>query len=331
MRGNVRDRVPGVGDFPRIRGRAARRLRPATVNDVTDHQRTCVSEWFRELHGRICKAFEALEGCHEGGPFAERSPGRFALRKTRRRDSDSDGEGRGAGGGLTAMLRTGRVFEKVGINVSTVHGRLGDEARKSLTSRREIPGLSEDPRFWASGVSLVAHLNSPRVPAVHMNTRMFWTPGATWFGGGMDLNPAVENPEDAAAFHRALKAMCDRHDSGYYSRFRAWADEYFLIRHRGEPRGAGGIFFDDLASGDWDADFAFTRDVGQSFLAAYMPIVDLRRNEDWSEDERELQLIRRGRYAEFNLLYDRGTRFGLFTGHDPDAVLMSMPPLASWP
>jgi coproporphyrinogen III oxidase len=194
-----------------------------------------------------------------------------------------------------------------------------------------VPGLAADPRFWASGISLVAHMRSPRTPAVHMNTRMFWTPAAWWFGGGADLNPAIEVAADTAAFHAALAAACGAHDPGYYPRFKAWADDYFLIRHRGEPRGVGGIFFDDLSTGDWEADFAFVQAVGRAFLAAFVPITARRMREPWTEADRDVQLVKRGRYAEFNLLYDRGTRFGLETGHDPDAVLMSLPPVAKWP
>ncbi len=230
-----------------------------------------------------------------------------------------------------SVMRGGRVFEKVGVNVSTVYGQLGEQAQRSLTARKGIPGLADDPRFWASGISLVAHMRSPKTPAVHMNTRMFWTPGAWWFGGGSDLNPMVEVPEDTAAFHAALKARCDLHDPDYYPRYKAWADDYFMIRHWNEPRGVGGIFYDDLCTGDWEADFAFTQDVGRAFLDAFLPITEKHLKEPWTEADREWQLIRRGRYAEFNLVYDRGTKFGLETGHNPEAVLMSLPPVAKWP
>ena len=230
-----------------------------------------------------------------------------------------------------AVMREGRVFEKVGVNVSTVHGRLDERAQRSLTARKEIAGLADDPRFWASGISLVAHMRSPLTPAVHMNTRMFWTPHGSWFGGGSDLNPAIEDAADTAFFHDALRRACDAHDPGYYPRFKAWADDYFLIRHRNEPRGVGGIFFDDLATGDWEADFGFVRDVGEAFLAAFVPITERHMRRPWTEEQRETQLVKRGRYAEFNLVYDRGTRFGLETGHNPEAVLMSLPPVAKWP
>ena len=229
-----------------------------------------------------------------------------------------------------SVMRDGRVFEKIGVNVSTVHGELDERMLRSLTARREIPGLSDDPQFWASGISLVAHMNSPKVPAVHMNTRMFSTPVASWFGGGIDLNPVLDNAEDRDSFHDVVKEICMAHDPDHHARFSAWADRYFWLPHRQESRGAGGIFFDDLDTGDWEADFAFVQDVGRAFAKAWLPIAEHRRQETWTEAERESQLIKRGRYAEFNLLYDRGTRFGLESGHDIDAVLMSMPPMARW-
>ena len=285
------------------------------------------SAWFEALRDEVCTAFEALEDAQATGPHAGLAPGRFQRIETRRA-----GEGEGdQGGGVMSVLREGRCFEKVGVNVSTVHGLLGAQAQRSLTARKEVPGLAGDPRFWASGISLVAHMRSPKCPAVHMNTRMFWTPHAWWFGGGSDLNPAEPVAEDTDFFHDTLRTACDRHDPDYYPRFKAWADEYFLIRHRGEPRGVGGIFFDDLCTGDWEADFAFTRDVGRAFLDAFLPITRRRMGEDWTEADRERQLVRRGRYVEFNLVYDRGTKFGLETGHNPEAVLMSLPPLAKWP
>ena len=296
---------------------------PADIEAKKDRAKA----WFEELRDRICAAFEALEDAQDTGPFADLPPGRFERKETRRA-----GEGEAdAGGGVMAVMRGGRVFEKVGVNVSAVYGRLGAQAQRSLTARREIPGLEADPRFWASGISLVAHMRSPRTPAVHMNTRMFWTPFDWWFGGGADLNPMLENEDDTAFFHARLREACDAHDPGYYPRFKAWADDYFLIRHWNEPRGVGGIFYDDLCTGDWEADFAFTRDVGESFLAAFPPLTEQHMRESWTEAEREVQLVKRGRYAEFNLVYDRGTRFGLETGHNPEAVLMSLPPIAKWP
>jgi coproporphyrinogen III oxidase len=196
---------------------------------------------------------------------------------------------------------------------------------------RGVPGMADDPRFWASGISLVAHMQNPHAPAVHMNTRMFWTPNAWWFGGGSDLNPCIEYPEDTAAFHAALKAHCDPHGADIYPRYKAWADEYFFVPHRGRARGVGGIFYDDLNTGGWEADFAFTQDVGRAFLRAFLPVTNRRRNTPWTEADREAQLVHRGLYAEYNLVYDRGTKFGLETGHDANAVLMSLPPVAKWP
>lgn len=284
-------------------------------------EKAAAKSWFHELQDRICAAFEELEDLQTTGPHADLPPGRFERTPTTRP---------GGGGGMMAVMK-GRCFEKVGVNVSAVHGALGEAARRSITSRREIPGLDADPRFWASGISLVAHMRSPRCPAVHMNTRMFWTPGAWWFGGGSDLNPMVEVPDDTAFFHDRMRAACDAHDPAYYPRFKAWADDYFMIRHRGEARGVGGIFYDDLCTGDWAADFAFTRAVGEAFIAAFVPITKRRQGESWTGEDREWQLVKRGRYAEFNLVYDRGTKFGLETGHNPDAVLMSLPPVAKWP
>lgn len=287
-----------------------------------DARKARASAWFRELRDRITAAFEAQEDAPATGPAADRPPGRFELRETRR------DEGRG-GGGLMSVLRGGRVFEKVGVNVSTVHGTLGAQAQAAMAARG-VPGMEADPRFWASGISLVAHMQNPHVPAVHMNTRMFWTPGAWWFGGGADLNPCIEYADDTGHFHDTLRAACDAHAPDYYARFKTWADEYFFIPHRGRARGVGGIFFDDLNTGDWEADFAFTQKVGAAFLPAFLPLVERRRAQPWSEAERDAQLVHRGLYAEYNLVYDRGTKFGLETGHDPDAVLMSLPPLAKW-
>ncbi len=295
--------------------------------EMMQEERARASTWFAKLRDDICAAFEDLEDRQTEGPFADLSAGRFERTETKRA-----GEGEGDhGGGVMSVMRGGRCFEKVGVNVSTVQGQLGERAQKSLTARREINGLAEDPRFWASGISLVAHMRSPKCPAVHMNTRMFWTPGAWWFGGGSDLNPMVPVDEDTTFFHAQLQEACEAHDADYYPRFKAWADDYFMIRHRGEARGVGGIFYDDLCNGDWEADFAFTQDVGRAFLKAFVPITVKRMFETWTDADRAHQLFRRGRYAEFNLVYDRGTRFGLETGHNIEAVLMSMPPLASWP
>ncbi|WP_170167096.1 oxygen-dependent coproporphyrinogen oxidase [Methylarcula marina] len=282
-----------------------------------DDQRRRAADWFRELQQRITRAFEALE---DRGP-GDAEPGRFDVTPTKREE--------GGGGGLMAVMRGGRVFEKVGVNWSEVHGTLSTKAQSAMAARG-LPGMGSDPRFWASGISLVAHMQNPHAPAVHMNTRMFWTPGAWWFGGGTDLNPCIEYPEDTAHFHDTLRAACAPHGAEYYARFKAWADEYFYIPHRGRARGVGGIFYDDLNSGEWEADFAFTRAVGEAFLLAFLPLAEKRMAQPWDEADRETQLIHRGLYAEYNLVYDRGTKFGLETGHNPDAVLMSLPPLAKW-
>lgn len=295
------------------------------MTDQMQAQKDVASAWFRELRDRIVAAFEALEDSQVTGPFAGAPVGRFDVRETRREAPD----GGDAGGGLMSVMRGGRVFEKVGVNVSTVYGTLGDAAQKAMAARG-VPGIAEDPRFWASGISLVAHMQNPHAPAVHMNTRMFWTPGAWWFGGGADLNPCLEYDEDTAGFHAVLKAACDGHGTDYYDRFKAWADEYFFVPHRGRARGVGGIFYDDLNTGDWDTDFAFTKAVGEAFLPAFLPVTEKRRDIPWSEADKDAQLVHRGLYAEYNLVYDRGTKFGLATGHDPDAVLMSLPPLAKW-
>ncbi|MFQ6774301.1 oxygen-dependent coproporphyrinogen oxidase [Cereibacter sphaeroides] len=290
------------------------------MNDAMDGQKARASEWFRELRNRILAAFEGLEDMATGGSPADAAPGRFEVTETSRE---------AGGGGLMSVMRGGRVFEKVGVNVSTVHGTLAPRAQQAMAARG-VPGMAEDPRFWASGISLVAHMQNPHAPAVHMNTRMFWTPHAWWFGGGSDLNPCLDYPEDTEHFHATLRHTCEAHGADYYPRFKAWADEYFFIPHRGRARGVGGIFFDDLNTGDWEADFAFTRAVGEAFLPAFVPLVERRMETPWTEADREAQLIHRGLYAEYNLVYDRGTKFGLETGHDANAVLMSLPPLAKW-
>ncbi len=267
--------------------------------------------WFEDLRDRICAAFEAIDG-----------GGRFERSAWQRPTED----GSAGGGGVMSVMK-GRVFEKVGVNVSTVSGEF------SRDFRNQIPGAEEDPRFWASGISLVAHMRSPRVPAAHFNTRMLTTTKG-WFGGGGDLTPMrLDAPEaiaDAADFHAAFKTACDRHDPAYYPEYKAWCDRYFFLPHRNEPRGAGGIFFDRLDTGSPARDFAFVRDVGEAFLQAYPAIVRRRMDEAWTAAEREHQLIRRGRYVEFNLIHDRGTLFGLKTGGNVDAILMSLPPEVKW-
>lgn len=295
------------------------------MTDMMQDEKARASAWFRALRDEIVAGFEALEDSQSTGPFADLQAGRFELSETRRATDD----GTDAGGGLMSVMRAGRVFEKVGVNVSTVYGTLGVAAQQAMAARG-VPGIEADPRFWASGISLVAHMQNPHTPSVHMNTRMFWTPGAWWFGGGSDLNPCIEYAEDTASFHAALKARCDRHDPAYYPRFKDWADEYFYVPHRHRARGVGGIFFDDHNTGDWEADFAFTQDAGRAFLEAFLPVTERRRDMAWTEADKDTQLIHRGLYAEYNLVYDRGTKFGLATGHDANAVLMSLPPLAKW-
>lgn len=289
-------------------------------------EKSTASAWFRQLRDDIVAAFEALEDSHTDGPFADAAPGRFEVKETKRQSDD----GSDTGGGLMSVMRGGRVFEKVGVNVSTVYGTLGERAQQAMAARKGIPGMTEDPRFWASGISLVAHMQNPHVPAVHMNTRMFWTPHAWWFGGGSDLNPCIEYDEDTAHFHATQKAHLDPHGPAHYPRLKEWADEYFYIPHRKRARGVGGIFMDDYCTGDWQADFALTQDIGRAFLPAFLPLVEKRRVQNFSEADKTTQLVHRGLYAEYNLVYDRGTKFGLETGHDPDAVLMSLPPMAKW-
>jgi coproporphyrinogen III oxidase len=295
------------------------------MTEQFDNHKTRAAAWFRQLRDDIVAAFERLEDTQVSGPFAGLPAGRFEVTETTRASDD----GSDAGGGLMSVMRGGRVFEKVGVNVSTVYGKLGERAQKAMAARG-VPGMAEDPRFWASGISLVAHMQNPHTPAVHMNTRMFWTPKAWWFGGGSDLNPCIEYAEDTAAFHAVLEAHCDRHSAAYYPRYKAWADEYFFVPHRGRARGVGGIFYDDHNTGDWEADFAFTQDVGRAFLPAFVPITEKRRDMAWTEADKDRQLVHRGLYAEYNLVYDRGTKFGLETGHDANAVLMSLPPYAKW-
>lgn len=285
-----------------------------------EQQKNTAAAWFRELRNQICAEFETIEKENHAPSTKHQAP-------TFTRTAWERQEG---GSGEMSVMRGG-VFEKVGVNISTVHGQFSEQFRK------EIPGASDKPYFWASGISLVAHMCSPLVPAVHMNTRMIVTSDApqgsackAWFGGGADLTPMIPNDTDTADFHAAFKKTCDRHNADHYPKFKKWCDEYFFLKHRNEPRGVGGIFYDYLDD-NWDKDFAFTQDVGKCFLDTYPKLVRKHMYEKWTPEQREHQLVRRGRYVEFNLLYDRGTRFGLMTGGNTEAILMSMPPEVKWP
>ena len=278
-----------------------------TKYQATENQKTTAEKWFSKLRDKICKEFEDIENSLS-------NKNSFKI-KNWKRD--------GGGGGKMSIMK-GNIFEKVGVNISTVYGKFSENFRSN------IPGAEDDGKFWASGISVVSHPKNPFVPAAHMNTRLIVT-SKTWFGGGGDITPMKPSKVMSREFHNDLKKTCNRHNENYYDEFKKWADEYFLIKHRNETRGDGGIFFDYINTGNWEKDFSFIRDIGETFLSSYSSIIKKTKNSTWNEKDREDQLIKRGRYAEFNLIYDRGTLFGLKTGGNIDAILMSLPPEVKWP
>ncbi len=286
----------------------------------SQEQKAIVVKWFTKLRDDLCSALELVETDFKGSNDSRKlKPGKF-----KRKFWERPGERGKSGGGGTMSIMRGQVFEKAGVNISEVKGEFSPEFQK------DMPGTDQDPRFWAAGISVVIHPNSPLVPAAHMNTRMIMTQKA-WFGGGGDLTPVFEDAEETALFHRAYKGACDRYNPDYYPKYKKACDEYFYLPHRNESRGVGGIFYDNLNTGDWETDFAFTQDVGRAFMEIYPYLVRRTMDLPWTEVQKQAQLIKRGRYVEFNLLHDRGTLFGIKTGGNTEAILMSMPPEVKWP
>ena len=294
---------------------------PINLETEIDKKKTLAEEWFNELRDQICNNFTNIEYNFRRNNVEKVSDLKFPVFKQNKWIRD------GGGGGVISIMK-GDVFEKVGVNISTVYGKFSEKFKS------QIPGADKTGDFWASGISVVAHMNNPYIPAAHMNTRFLVTGldenRKFWFGGGCDLTPMLPDNKAAILFHKKLKSMCNRYNKKYYKNYKQWCDDYFFLPHRNEARGVGGIFFDYLNTFEWDMDFNFVKDVGKTFLEAYSKIIDERVNQKFNDEEKNIQLVKRGRYVEFNLLYDRGTIFGLNTGGNPEAILMSLPPNVKW-